>query len=82
MNLKLSALTLAAALGISFSALAADEMAKDKAAEPVAKEKPAKKKVKPHSHAEAKGTPAPEKAEPTGETKKPAHDHMKEHKQQ
>ena len=80
MKLKLFVLALAAALGVSFSAIAADDMAKDQTAAPTAKAKPAKKKVKPHNHAEAnkQGAPAPDKAEPSGEAKKPMHDHKME----
>lgn len=60
-----------AALTASFAAVAADAPA-------------AKKKVKPHSHAEAnkQGVAPKEKAAPAGEPKKPTHEHMKEHKQQ
>ena len=78
--MKLFALALAAALGVSFSAIAADDMAKDQTAAPAAKAKPAKKKAKPHNHAEAnkQGAPAPEKTEPMGDAKKPMHDHKME----
>lgn len=69
-----------AALSASFAAVAADAPAMDAAAE---KAPVAKKKVKPHSHAEAnkQGAPAPDKAMAPGEAKKPLHDHLKEHKQ-
>lgn len=65
----------------SFSALAAE----DKSAEPTAEAKPAKtvakKKVKPHSHAQEKtGTPSAAPDTTTEEPKKPLHDHGKVHK--
>ncbi len=86
-NLLLAALTVA--LSTSFAAIA-DAPDKNVAAasteqpaktEP-AKTKPAKKKVKPHSHAEAKGnTGMPPPTEATDPPAKPLHDHQKVHKQ-
>lgn len=76
----LAALTVA--LTASFAAVAADAPAKDAAATPTeqpVKAEPAKKKVKPHSHMEAKGhvgmaQPTEAKEQP----KRPPHDHLKE----
>lgn len=75
------------ALTTSFAVVAADAPAKDAVAAPAeqpaksdpAKAQPAKKKVKPHSHVEAKGgmvmsQPTEAKEQP----KRPPHDHLKE----
>lgn len=76
----LAALTVVTA---SFTALAADEPAPEKGAaaqaEQSVKAEPAKQKMKPHSHVEAKGgmvmdQPTEAKAQP----KRPPHDHLKE----
>jgi len=83
MNVKLLLVALAAALTTPFVAIAADPPAKDAtASDPqTAKTEPAKKKVKPHSHVEAKGGPAPaEVAEAKAQPKRPPHDHLKDHK--
>ncbi len=84
MKVKLLLVALTAALTTSFAAVAADPPAKDAAAstEQAVKAEPAKKKVKPHSHVEAKGGPAPaEVTEAKAPPKRPPHDHLKEHKQ-
>ncbi len=82
MKHKLLAATLASTLAISFTAVAADNMAAEKKDAPMTKEQPAKKKTKPHSHAEAnkQGSAPAEKANASEEAKKPLHDHQKEHK--
>lgn len=86
MKTKFLFVALMAALATSFTAVAADAPAKDAAAateQPakaeLAKSETAKKKVKPHSHVEAKGhmvmdQPADAKEQP----KRPPHDHLKE----
>ena len=82
MKAKLFIAALIATITTSFAAVAADPPAKDTTVAPVeqpAKAAPAKKKVKKHSHVEAKGGPAPTEA--TGSNDQPArppHDHMKE----
>lgn len=86
MKTKFLFAALTVALATSFTAVAADAPAKDTAvateqpakSEP-AKAEPAKKKMKPHSHVEAKGgmvmdQPTEAKAQP----KRPPHDHLKE----
>jgi len=90
MKTKFLIAALTAALTTSFAVVAADAPAKDEPvkdvaaapAAPTAKAEPAKKKVKPHSHVEAKGgmvMSQPTEAEaPPG---KPLHDHQKVHKQ-
>jgi hypothetical protein len=85
MKAKLFAIALAAALGVSFAAVAAEEKPAQTTKEQAfhsEKAKPAKKKVKRHDHnAEHKqGVAAPEKKEAAGEPAKPLHDHQKEHK--
>jgi len=89
MKTKFLIAALTVALTTSFAAFAADapakvEPVKDVAAAPAdqtAKAEPAKKKVKPHSHVEAKGGMAPaEVAEAKEQPKKPLHDHQKFHK--
>jgi len=83
MNTKLLLAALTAALATSFAAIAADLPTKDAAAptEQAAKAEPAKKKLKPHSHVEAKGGPAPaEMAEAKLQPKRPPHDHLRDHK--
>jgi len=89
MNTKLLLAALTVALTTSFAVVAADAPSKDTAtqteqpakAEP-AKAQPAKKKVKPHSHVEAKGGPVmPQPTEATDPPAKPLHDHKKVHKQ-
>ena len=85
MKTKLFAAALAAALFASLSAVAADTPAKEDATAPdgqTAKADPVKKKVKPHSHVEAKGGVAPaEVVEAKEPPAKPLHDHQKVHKQ-
>ncbi len=82
-NLLLAAL--AVALTTSFAAVAADEPAKAAVVAPTeqpAKAEPAKPKVKPHSHLEAKGYgPMPEVPATKEQPKRPPHDHLKFHKQ-
>lgn len=70
----------------SFIALAADEPvpAKDATAQPEqsVKAEPAKQKVKPHSHVEAKGYgPMAASTGAQEQPKRPPHDHLKFHKQ-
>ena len=82
-KLLLAALTIVTA---SFTAFAADEPApaKDAAAqtEQPIKAEPAKPKVKPHSHLEAKGYgPMAPSTGATEQPKRPPHDHLKFHKQ-
>ena len=89
MKTKFLLAALTVALTTSFAAVATDapakgEPAKDGAAAsvaPTAKTEALKRKVKPHSHVEAKGGMVMEKPaeakEPTG---KPLHDHQKFHK--
>lgn len=78
MKSRLLLSAVAALFAASFAAIAADVPAAPAEKAPVVK-----KKVRPHSHAEAnkQGTAAPEKSAPAEEAKKPLHDHMKEHKQ-
>lgn len=75
---------LAVALATSFAAAAADVPAKVDAAsaEQPTKTEPAKMKVRPHSHVEAKGGIVPAVSSETKEQpKRPLHDHLKFHKQ-
>ena len=86
MKTKLFLAALTTALTTSFAALAADAPTKDPAAKDAAapaeqttKPEPMKKKMKPHSHVEAKGgmvmdQPTDAKEQP----KRPPHDHLKE----
>ena len=86
MKAKLFLAALTIALTTSFTAVAADTPAKDASAKDAAapvekttKAEPAKKKMKPHSHVEAKGgmvmdQPTEAKEQP----KRPPHDHLKE----
>ena len=89
MKIMFPFVALTVVLTTSLVAVAADVPAKDTApaaasapTEQVAKAEPAKKKVKPHSHVEAKGgtvsAQSTEAKEPAG---KPLHDHLKIHKQ-
>lgn len=85
-QLLLAALTVA--LTTSYVAIAAapdkDTPATAKAvpAEQTAKAEPAKKKIKPHSHVEAKGGVVIEQpTEAKSPLAKPLHDHQKVHKQ-
>jgi len=78
----LAALTVVTA---SFTALAADEPTPGKGAVAQAvqsvKAEPAKQKVKPHSHLEAKGYgPMAVSTEAKEQPKRPPHDHLKFHK--
>lgn len=92
MNTKFLLAALTAGLTISFAAVAdvsdkdAPATSKAAAAEQTAKTEPGKKKVKPHSHVEAKGGMVPAasseaNAQPNAQPKKPLHDHQKFHKQ-
>lgn len=89
MKTKFLIAALTAALSASFAAVAADVPAKDAPANAVAastaqpaKTEPAKKKVKPHSHVEAKGgTVTARPTEAMDPPAKPLHDHQKMHKQ-
>jgi hypothetical protein len=86
MKTKFLIAAMTVALTTSFAAVAADapakgESIKDAVAAPAAKAEPAKKKVKPHSHVEAKGGMVMEKpAEAKEQPGKPLHDHQKFHK--
>jgi len=89
MKTKFLIAALTVAMTTSFAAVAADAPAKDvpvkdaaaAPAAPTAKAEPAKKKVKPHSHVEAKGGMVMEKpAEAKEQPGKPLHDHQKFHK--
>jgi len=89
MKTKFLLAALTVALTTSLAVVAADTPAKDPAAptEPPAKAGPAKaepvkRKVKPHSHVEAKGgTVTSQTAEAKEQPGKPLHDHQKVHKQ-
>ncbi|MDD5174966.1 MAG: hypothetical protein PHQ05_00900 [Sterolibacterium sp.] len=82
MNTKFLLAAMAVALTTSFAAIAADEPAKEAVAAPTdqsAKAEPAKKKMKPHSHVEAKGGMVMDQpTEAKGQPKRPPHDHLKE----
>jgi len=81
MKAKFLLAALIATLTTSFAVIAADPPAKETAApaEKPAKAEPAKKKMKRHSHVEAKGSPAPAEAgEMKDQPKRPPHDHLKE----
>jgi len=86
MKAKLLLAALTTALTTSLAAVAADTPAKDVAAKDAAapaekttKAEPAKKKMKPHSHVEAKGGMVMDQPTETKEQpKRPPHDHLKE----
>ncbi|MBI5920690.1 MAG: hypothetical protein HY847_03465 [Betaproteobacteria bacterium] len=84
MKTKFLLAALTVALTTSLAVIAADEPVKEAVVAPTeqpAKAEPAKPKVKPHSHLEAKGYgPMAVSTEAKEQPKRPPHDHLKFHK--